>query len=116
MQKSLIESHWPFGDMYVSMNQSRGVKCFDWPAIGHVPSSPLLVVESTGLRKKGGVVLKETWGSVMEEEGQMQQKQQMSSVIMVLDIFSNTAFCILLRNRISLCNFVSENENFFLLN
>ena len=79
--------------------------------------SPLLVVESAGLRKKGGVVLKETWGSVIEEGGQITSKQQMSSVIMVFDIFSNTEFCILSEEQnFTVQLIVSENENFFLLN
>ena len=41
----------------------------------------------------------------------------MSFVIMVFDIFSNTAFCILSEEQnFTVQLIVSENENFFLLN
>ena len=70
--------------------------------------SPLLVVESTGLRKKGGVVLTETWGSVMEEEGQMQQSSRcpLSSWCLTFSVILHSAF--FWRNRISLCNLLFQ--------
>lgn len=89
-----------FGDMYVSMNQSRGVKCFDWPAIGHVPF-PSIGSRINWIEEKGRSGSQRNVGFCYGRRRTDAAKQQMSSVIMVLDIFSNTAFCIL-----------SEEQNF----
>lgn len=92
------------------------MECFDWPAIGHVP------FPSTGSRinwieEKGRSGSQRNLGFCYGRRGTDVAKQQMSSVIMMFDIFSNTAFCILSEEQnFAVQLIVSENENFFLLN
>ena len=88
----------------------------DWPAIGHVPF-PSAGGRISWVEEKGRSGSQRNVGFCYRRRGTDTSKQQMSSVIMVFDIFSNTAFCILSEEQnFTVQLIVSENENFFLLN